>query len=192
MYEILGLKHVFSTFQETVWSHLKSQNGDLVHFFRFLAQRARLELIDLACHRAWWFLGLQLYDSFICSLHFVGYGKPTLDYPDHSYSRTNISYWRTCKPKMFLLYTLYVFYIIFIFKANMFWWRQFWEGSGALFPRTSLIFHSWLIKVQKMKNWYQRVSWIYGDIFHFHWIETKNYARHQHCRDDIPARRDRF
>ena len=23
MYEILGLKHVFSTFQETVWSHLK-------------------------------------------------------------------------------------------------------------------------------------------------------------------------
>ena len=24
MYEILGLKHVFSTFQESVWSHLKS------------------------------------------------------------------------------------------------------------------------------------------------------------------------
>ena len=23
MYEIVGLKHVFSTFQETVWSHLK-------------------------------------------------------------------------------------------------------------------------------------------------------------------------
>ena len=28
MYEILGLKHVFSTFQETVWSHLK---GKKVH-----------------------------------------------------------------------------------------------------------------------------------------------------------------
>ena len=24
MYEFLGLKHVFSTFQETVWSHLKN------------------------------------------------------------------------------------------------------------------------------------------------------------------------
>ena len=23
MYEILGLEHVFSTFQETIWSHLK-------------------------------------------------------------------------------------------------------------------------------------------------------------------------
>ena len=29
MYEILGLKHVFSTFQETVWSHLKRINISL-------------------------------------------------------------------------------------------------------------------------------------------------------------------
>ena len=29
MYEILGLKHVFSTFQETVWSHLKSNNIEI-------------------------------------------------------------------------------------------------------------------------------------------------------------------
>ena len=29
MYEILCLKHVFSTFQETVWSHLKSMQGPL-------------------------------------------------------------------------------------------------------------------------------------------------------------------
>ena len=28
MYEILGLKHVFSTFQETVWSHLKSGDNE--------------------------------------------------------------------------------------------------------------------------------------------------------------------
>ena len=26
MHEIFGLKHVFSTLQETVWSHLKSSN----------------------------------------------------------------------------------------------------------------------------------------------------------------------
>ena len=28
MYEILGLKHVFFTFQETVWSHLKIFNRE--------------------------------------------------------------------------------------------------------------------------------------------------------------------
>ena len=30
MYEILGLKHVFSTFQETVWSHLKRQFNSMI------------------------------------------------------------------------------------------------------------------------------------------------------------------
>ena len=32
MYEILGLKHVFSTFQETVWSHL-----NIISWREFLA-----------------------------------------------------------------------------------------------------------------------------------------------------------
>ena len=40
MYEILCLKHVFSTFQETVWSHLKSMQGPLNALFTCASTRA--------------------------------------------------------------------------------------------------------------------------------------------------------
>ena len=37
MHEIFGLKHVLSTFQETVWSHLKAEQRKAIKEFELLS-----------------------------------------------------------------------------------------------------------------------------------------------------------
>ena len=49
MHEVFGLKHVFSTFQETVWSHLKAVSSDAFFYVRLRTYAQYASMNEFTC-----------------------------------------------------------------------------------------------------------------------------------------------
>ena len=69
MHEIFGLKHVLSTFQETVWSHLKNLPRSFIYFLFLSDEGPMLEMLNYTIRigSTPTFLYFDLYIKTLCS-----------------------------------------------------------------------------------------------------------------------------